>query len=64
MVFERAFMEEELDPFDYTLAEALGMTLQTMRDTMPNNEYLSWRAFYVWREAKREIAAKEIKRGR
>lgn len=51
-------MEEEIDPYDFLLAERLHMTLKTLRDTMPNNEYLQWRAFDVWREAQRELDGK------
>jgi hypothetical protein len=53
-------MEGALDPFDFGLAEALGMTVETMRDTMANNEYLQWRAFHVWRAAQVELAAKTV----
>lgn len=56
--FERAFMEGELDPFDFVLAESLHMTVEEMRDRMSNNEYLQWRAFYVWRNAEQELAEK------
>lgn len=52
--FERALMEGELDPFDFMLAEALGLTLAQVGE-MSNNEYLRWRAFYVYREAMREM---------
>jgi hypothetical protein len=53
-------MEEELDPFDYQLAENLGMTVEQVRQ-MPNREYAAWQAFYVWRHARRELEAKETK---
>lgn len=56
--YERAFIEGELDPFDFILAENLHMTVAEMRDRMGNDEYLQWRAFYVWRAAERELAAK------
>lgn len=59
--YERAFMEGDLDPFDFMLAEALGMSVQHMRDTLSNQEYLQWRAFYVWRNAKAELEAKTVK---
>ena len=49
-------MEGELDPFDFSLAESLGMTVERMRDEMANNEYHQWRAFYTWRNAQRELA--------
>ena len=46
-----------MDPFDFILAEALGMTVAAMR-AMGNDEYLAWRAFYTWRKAMRELEAK------
>jgi len=61
---ERAFVEEELDPFDFSLAEALGMTVETMRATISNREYLEWRAYSVWRNAQQELALKAAKAGR
>lgn len=48
--FERALMEGELDPFDFILAERLGITLAAV-EAMSNNEYLRWRAFYTYRAA-------------
>ena len=60
-VYERAFMEGELDPFDFMLAEQLGMTVAQMRETLSNQEYLQWRAFYVWRNAQQELEAKTVK---
>jgi hypothetical protein len=44
-------MEGLLDPFDFILAERLGMTVAQMRDAMSNAEYVEWRAFYVYRNA-------------
>lgn len=44
-------MNEELDPFDFGLAEQLGMTVQGMSEAMSNAEYLAWRAFHVYRKA-------------
>ena len=49
-------MTEELDPFDWALAEALGMTVERMRAEMSNPEYHSWRAFFVWRAAQQKLA--------
>jgi hypothetical protein len=57
-------MTEELDTFDWLLAEGLGMTVERMRAEMSNPEYHSWRAFYVYRAAQRELANKEASRGR
>jgi hypothetical protein len=50
-------MEGEMDPFDFTLAEALGRTVDEL-GSMPHVEYLKWRAYYVWREAQRELERK------
>jgi hypothetical protein len=58
---ERAFQEGEMDPFPFTLAEQLGMTVESMLKSMSNPEYLAWRAFYVWRAAKREFGAKRAR---
>ena len=52
--FERALMEGELDPFDFVLAEKLGMTLAQI-EAMSNHEYLRWRAFYTYRAAMAEM---------
>ena len=51
-------MEGELDPFDFVLAEAIGKTIAEI-GAMSNREYLSWRAFHVYRNAMRELASKE-----
>lgn len=64
---ERALVEGELDPFAFSLAEALGMTLEQMLNTMSSREYYQWRAFNVWRNAQHELerkAAKAERRGR
>lgn len=52
---ERAFVEGELDPFDYDLAERLHMTVERMRNEMSNKEYLEWRALANYRAAQREV---------
>jgi hypothetical protein len=54
-VYERAFMEEEMDPFDFALAEKLHMSIRAMRQSLGNDEYLAWRAFHVYRAAMREL---------
>lgn len=48
--FERALMEGDLDVFPFQLAERLGMTLAQIGQ-MSNNEFLRWKAFYVYRAA-------------
>lgn len=40
------------------------MTVEQMRETMTNKEYLEWRAFTVWRNAQRELATKQMQAGR
>lgn len=57
-------MTEELDPFDWVLAEALGRGVDEMRATISNPEYHSWRAFYVYRAEMQKLARAEAKRGR
>ena len=52
--FERALMEGDLDPFDFMLAEKLGLTLAQV-GAMSNHEYLRWRAFHVYRNAMAEM---------
>ena len=49
-----------MDPFDFYLAEALGMTLSDLQDRMPNAEYIAWQAYYTWRAAQAELAAERI----
>lgn len=34
------------------------MTVEHLRDSMSNKEYLEWRAFTVWRNAMRELEKK------
>jgi hypothetical protein len=53
-------MEGEIDVFDFILAEKLGMTLAQVGE-MSNNEYLRWKAFYVYRRAMQELDSKEMK---
>lgn len=48
-------MEGDLDPFDFVLAQDLGMTIGALR-AMGNDEYLAWRAFYTWRKAMTDLA--------
>jgi hypothetical protein len=52
--FERALMEGDLDPFDFQLAQKLGLTLEQV-GAMSNNEYLRWRAYAVYRTAMDEM---------
>jgi hypothetical protein len=52
-------MEGEMDPFPFMLAEALGKTLIEI-DDMSLREYIGWQAFYVWRDAQRELSEKKL----
>lgn len=54
-------MEEELDPFEWTLALELRMTRDEMRQRVSQPEYISWRAYFQWRKAQLELAMKETK---
>ena len=58
---ERALALGELDPFAFSLAEALGMTIEQIQDSMSIREYLGWRAFNVWRNAQQELAFKSAR---
>ena len=40
------------------------MTVEQMRNTMTNREYLEWRAFNVLRNAQQELAVKAAKADR
>ena len=40
--------------FDFVLAERLHLTLEQV-GAMSNNEYIRWRAWYVYRAAKEEL---------
>lgn len=48
-------MTGELDPFDFELAARLGMTVERMRASLSNQEYLQWRAKAVYDRARREL---------
>lgn len=45
----------EVDSFDFVLAEALGKTLGEVR-SLPNREYVEWRAFYRYRNAMDDLS--------
>ena len=47
-------MLEEIDSFDYVLAESLGKHLHEIR-ALPNSEVVEWRAFFTYRQAMEEI---------
>lgn len=55
-------MEGDLDAFDFTLAEKLRMTVEQMRTTISNAEYLQWRAFYTYRAAMQKLELDKAKR--
>lgn len=58
-MFERAFMEEDLDPFEFVLAENLHMTVAQLREQISTHEYVQWQAFYVYRKAMTDLESKE-----
>jgi hypothetical protein len=57
-------MEEEIDPFDWMLAEALGMTIGEMNERMSAREHTSWRAFWRYRSEMQKLAAQRARHGR
>lgn len=48
-------MQDEIDPFDFVLAEALGKSLAWVGE-LSNLEVVKWKAFYVYRAAMRKEA--------
>jgi hypothetical protein len=52
--FERALMEGDLEQFPFVLAEALHLTLAQVGQ-MSNHEYLQWKAWYVYRQAMKDM---------
>jgi hypothetical protein len=52
-------MEGTLDADEFAVAERLGLTVDRLRQEMPNNEYHQWRAYLVWKAAMLEKAQKE-----
>lgn len=53
----------ELDPFDFDLADAIGCTVEEMRQRISNQEYLQRRALAVYRAEQAKLAAKAARRG-
>ena len=51
-------MEGTMDATEFALAENLGMTVRALRETMGQDEYLAWRAYYTWRKAMLDMEAK------
>jgi hypothetical protein len=54
-------MLEELDAFDFALAEKLGMTIGEMHERMSNQEFVMWRAFWVYRHEMQQMELDEKK---
>jgi hypothetical protein len=48
-------MDGQRDVFDFVLALDLHMTVEQMESTISNDEYLWWKAFYVYRAAQLEL---------
>lgn len=60
---ERAFALGEADTFDYRLARDLGMTLAQVGE-MGQDEFVRWRAFYVYEWAMQDLQMRSrAKRG-
>lgn len=58
----RAFEDEPGLEFEFALAERLSMTVDRLREEMPNSEFVQW-SVYVGREGQRqELAAASSKR--
>lgn len=59
-------MLNERDPFEFVLAESLGMTLVGLRQSMTPGEYSEWRGFWTWRNAMEdfEMRKAQARRGR
>lgn len=52
-------MLEEIDAFDFVLAEKLSMTVDELHDRMTNSEFLKWRAFYTYKAAMLDLETKK-----
>ena len=50
----------DLDTFDFVLAQDLGMTLGAVRE-LPNAEVTEWRAYYRYRHAMDDLAARSAR---
>lgn len=55
-------MEDEVDPFEFTLARALGMTRDELRERMSNHEYMAWSAFYKYESVMMDYALEKGKK--
>lgn len=53
-------MERELDPFDFSLAFQMGMSVEQLFNTLSNREYLMWRAYFVYKHAMDELDEKKL----
>ena len=47
-------MDGTLDPWDFTLARALRMSLTEVR-ALPNLEHVQWRAYFTWEREMRKL---------
>lgn len=54
---ERAFAWGEIDTFPFVLARDLGWSIGQL-EQLPHDEYLRWRAFYVWEQAMRDFKSR------
>lgn len=56
-MIERGLMLGTVDTFDFVLASDLGQPLHAVR-SWPNADLVAWRAYYTYRNAMDELAAK------
>jgi hypothetical protein len=48
--------------FDFRLAEMLGMTVETVRQTMSHHEWMQWTVVMGRRAQREEVAARKARR--
>lgn len=53
------FARDEIDAYEFYLAEKLGRTVTELRCTMSNAEYQQWRAYQTWSNAMADFAARK-----
>ena len=57
-------MTGERDSFEFLLAEKMHRTVNELRQTITQDEYLQWSAYYVWRSAMEKFEwEKALERG-
>jgi len=58
----RAFEVEPGLEFEFMLARKLGMTVDRLREEMPNAEFVQWSVYFGREGQRRELAAASSKR--